>query len=80
MLPIPLLIAMVLAFGIDPPQTGVPPADVLGRVLETFGGITLVAALAFGLGFWVAFRVTRFGRLVQTGSYELGLGPMDHGR
>lgn len=54
MLPIPLLIAMVLAFGIDPPQTGVPPADVLARVLETFGGITLVAALAFGLGFWVA--------------------------
>jgi STE24 endopeptidase len=61
MLPIPLLIAMVLAFGIDPPQTGVPPSDVLSRVLETFGGITLVAALAFGLGFWVAFRVSRFG-------------------
>ncbi len=31
------------------------------RVLETFGGITLVAALAFGIGFWVAFRVSRFG-------------------
>ncbi|MGO9465327.1 MAG: M48 family metallopeptidase [Isosphaeraceae bacterium] len=61
MLPIPLLIAMVLAFGIDPPQTGVPPADVLARVLETFGGITLVAALAFGLGFWVALRASRFG-------------------
>lgn len=60
MLPIPLLIAMVLAFGIDPPQTGVPPSDVLARVLETFGGITLVAALAFGLGFWVALRVSRF--------------------
>jgi len=61
MLPIPLLIAMVLAFGIDPPQTGVPPSDVPARVLETFGGITLVAGLAFGLGFWVAFRVSRFG-------------------
>jgi STE24 endopeptidase len=61
MLPIPLLIAMVLAFAIDPPQTGVPPADVLERVLETFGGVTLVAALAFGLGFWVAFRVSQFG-------------------
>jgi STE24 endopeptidase len=61
MLPIPLLIAMVLAFGIDPPQTGVPPADVPTRVLETFGGITLVAALAFGLGTWVAFRATRIG-------------------
>lgn len=60
MLPIPLLLAMVLAFGIDPPQTGVPPSDVLARVLETFGGITLVAALAFGLGFWVAFRASRF--------------------
>jgi STE24 endopeptidase len=61
MLPIPLLIAMVLAFGIDPPQTGVPASDVLARVLETFGGITLVAGLAFGLGFWVAFRASRFG-------------------
>jgi len=61
MLPIPLLIALVLAFGIDPPQTGVPPADVLPRVLETFGGISLVAALAFGLGFWVALRVARVG-------------------
>jgi STE24 endopeptidase len=61
MLPIPLLIAMVIAFGIDPPPTGVPPSDVLARVLETFGGITLVAGLAFGLGFWVAIRVTRFG-------------------
>jgi STE24 endopeptidase len=61
MLPIPLLIAMVLAFGFDLPQSGVPPADVLPRVLETFGGITLVAALAFGLGFWVALRVSRVG-------------------
>ena len=33
----------------------------VARVLETFGGITLVAALAFGLGFWVAFQVSHSG-------------------
>jgi STE24 endopeptidase len=31
------------------------------RVLETGGGITLVAILAFGLGHWVASRVSRTG-------------------
>jgi STE24 endopeptidase len=61
MMPFSLLIALVLAFGMEPPQTGVPISDVRTRVLETFGGITLVATLAFGLGFWVAFRVSQFG-------------------
>jgi STE24 endopeptidase len=61
MMPLSLLIALVLAFGMDPSQTGVPVSDVRTRVLETFGGITLVATLAFGLGFWVALRVSQFG-------------------
>jgi STE24 endopeptidase len=61
MLPVSFLIALVLAFGIDPPPSGIPPSDVGVRVLETCGGITLVASLAFGLGFWVAFRVSHFG-------------------
>jgi STE24 endopeptidase len=61
MMPLSLLIALVVAFGMEPSQTGVPISDVRIRVLETFGGVTLVATLAFGLGFWVAFRVSQFG-------------------
>jgi STE24 endopeptidase len=61
MMPVSWLIALLLAFGIEPAQTGVPPADVIARVLETCGGVTLVAALAFGLGFWVSFRVSHSG-------------------
>ncbi len=38
MMPVPLLIALLIAFGIEPPATGVPAADVVTRVLETFGG------------------------------------------
>ena len=34
---------------------------MFARVLETFGGVTLVAALAFGLGFWVSFQVSHSG-------------------
>ena len=30
-------------------------------MLETFGGIILIASLAFGLGFWVAFRASHIG-------------------
>ena len=36
-------------------------SDVGARVLETCGGVTLVAALAFGLGFWVSFQVSHSG-------------------
>jgi STE24 endopeptidase len=61
MMPVSLLIALLIAFGVEPSVTGVPPADVGARVLETCGGITLVAALAFGLGFWVAFQVSHSG-------------------
>ena len=61
MMPVSLLIALLIAFGIEPPPTGVPQADVGTRVLETFGGITLIAGLAFGLGFWVWFQVSQSG-------------------
>jgi STE24 endopeptidase len=66
MMPVSLLIALVLAFGIESqegvvPPSGVPPSDVAARILETCGGVTLIAALAFGLGFWVALRVQSFG-------------------
>jgi STE24 endopeptidase len=61
MMPVSLLIALLIAFGIEPPTAGVPRADVVTRVLETFGGIALIASLAFGLGFWVAFRASHIG-------------------
>lgn len=61
MMPVSLLIALLLAFGIEPAQPGVPQSDVFTRVLETFGGVTVVAASAFGLGLWVSFRVNHSG-------------------
>jgi STE24 endopeptidase len=61
MMPVSLLIALLLAFGIDPPPLGVPPSDVVPRVLEMCGGITVVGLLAFGLGFWVSFQVSQSG-------------------
>jgi STE24 endopeptidase len=61
MMPLSLLIALVVAFGVEPSQTGVPSSDVRTCLLETFGGIMVVATLAFALGLWVADRVSRFG-------------------
>jgi STE24 endopeptidase len=61
MMPVSLLIALLIAFGVEPAAAGVPLADVGTRVLETFGGIALIASLAFGLGFWVAFRASYVG-------------------
>jgi STE24 endopeptidase len=61
MMPLSLLIALVIGFGIDPPRSGVPSSDVGVRVLETCVGISMVAALAFGLGLWVAARVSQTG-------------------
>ena len=74
MMPVSLLIALLLAFGIEPPPTGVPQADVGARVLETCGGITLVAALAFGLGFWVAFQVAHSGHATSRLRRRYALG------
>src|SRR6185312_12426037 len=48
-------------FGIDPPRPGVPTSDVGYRVLETCGGISLVALLSFGLGLWVASQASHVG-------------------
>jgi len=58
MMPVSLLIALLIAFGIESSAATVPQADVSTRVFETFGGISLIASLAFGLGFWVAFRAS----------------------
>jgi STE24 endopeptidase len=61
MIPVSLLVALLLAFGIEPSQSGVPQSDVGARILETCGGVTLVAGLAFGLGFWVSFQASHSG-------------------
>jgi STE24 endopeptidase len=74
MMPFSLLIALLLAFGIEPTQTFVPDSDVVARVLETCGGITLVAALAFGLGFWVSFQVAHTGYSTSKVRRRYGLG------
>jgi STE24 endopeptidase len=74
MMPVSFLIALLLAFGIEPPATGVPQADVGARVLETCGGISLVAALAFGLGFWVAFQVSHAGHATSRLRRRYALG------
>ena len=60
-MPVSLLIALILAFGFDPSRAGDPFTDVSVPVLETCGGISLVAILAFGLGLWVAARVSQPG-------------------
>ncbi len=61
MLPVSLLVALVVAFGIDPPPAGVPPSDVAFRLLEMCGGISLVAILSLGLGLWIASQVPQDG-------------------
>jgi STE24 endopeptidase len=61
MLPVPLLVALIVAFGFDPPRMGIPPSDVGYRILETCGGISLVAVLSLGVGLWVASRVSHDG-------------------
>ena len=61
MLPVTFLVALFVAFGIDPPGTGVAPSDVGLRLLETIAGIGLVALLSLGLGLWVASRVSHDG-------------------
>ncbi len=60
-MPIPLLIALLIAFGIDLPGDDVPGPAVSFRLMETLGGILLIAALSFGLGGWVAVQVSHFG-------------------
>jgi STE24 endopeptidase len=61
MFPITLLLALVIAFGIDSPGPRVPTSDVGYLVLETCGGISLVALLSIGLGLWVASQASNHG-------------------
>jgi STE24 endopeptidase len=62
-MPVSLLIALFLAFGIDVPAgpRPIPRVDLFEDLGETLGGLALVGALAFGLGRFVAARVSRQG-------------------
>jgi STE24 endopeptidase len=67
-MPVSLLIALLLAYGIDVPTGPGPIArpDLIGRLAEALGGLALVGALAFGLGRLVAARVLRRGYATAT--------------
>ncbi len=60
-MPIPLLIALLIAFGMDVPADNAPGISVSFRLIETLSGIMLIAALSYGLGGWVAAQVSHFG-------------------
>ncbi|WP_165229835.1 M48 family metallopeptidase [Aquisphaera insulae] len=60
-MPISLLIALLIAFGIDLPGPEVPGSLVPFRILEAAGGVLLIAVMSFGLGGWVASRVAHAG-------------------
>ena len=59
MLPIPLLIALFLAFGVE--TTPTPPDDPHGVLLLTFGAVLAVGSAAFLLGLGTASLVRRRG-------------------
>ncbi len=67
-MPLPLLIALILAFGFDTPdrpgKVPVPMSwgDACQRAGEAAGGVLLVAAFAYVLGKLVIWRVNRRGR------------------
>ncbi len=60
-MPISLLIALLIAFGMDLPGPEVSDGSVPLRLLEAAGGVLVIALLAFGLGGWVASRIAHFG-------------------
>jgi STE24 endopeptidase len=60
-MPVSLLIAVFLAYGIDVPPGPMTRPDLFERLAEAFGGLALIGALAFGLGRLVAARVSRRG-------------------
>ena len=60
-MPIPLLIALLIGFGMDPSSDDPPGLSVAYRLMETLAGVLLISALSYGLGGWVAFQVSRFG-------------------
>jgi STE24 endopeptidase len=74
-MPVPLLIALFLAFGLDAPRDLVPEREVSRLMLQALVGVVGVGLASVGLGSWVAWRVAVYGymtsrtrRLHQVGS------------
>jgi len=62
MIPIPLLLALLIAFGLDEAAWSGSPGPARETLARTIGGVVSLAALAFGLGCWTAWRARRTGR------------------
>jgi len=62
MIPIPLLVALLIAFGLDDFARPAPADSAREALAWTIGGVVALAALAFGLGGWTAWRARRTGR------------------
>src|SRR3954471_6180929 len=62
-MPVSLLIALFLAYGLDAPTGSGPIArpDLIERLGDALGGLAVVGVLAFRLGRLVAARVSRRG-------------------
>ncbi len=83
-MPLPLLIALFLAFGLDlpgnrPSAGPLPDGEASRRALEVVVGVLIVAASAFAFGRTLAWRVARLGRsspMVRR-AYLLGVRAVD---
>jgi len=62
MIPIPLLVALLIAFGLDNTASPTSQGSAKETLAWTMGGVASLAALAFGLGGWTAWRARRTGR------------------
>lgn len=62
MIPIPLLVALLIAFGLDDFAWPAPADSAREALAWTLGGVAALASLAFGLGGWTAWRARRTGR------------------
>ena len=74
-MPVPLLIALFLAFGLDAPRDLVAESEVFPLMLQALVAVVGFGLAAVGLGSWVAWRVSLYGymttrtrRLHQVGS------------
>lgn len=72
MIPIPLLLALLLAFGIDAPAAS--PGEVDGGLTRVVAAIGLVASGAFTIGLWTAWKVRRKGFATSRVRRTLGIG------
>src|SRR4051794_12994389 len=60
-MPFSLLLALLIAFGLDAPWAELPDLTISLRLVAICSGIIAIGGLSFGLGRWVASRVADFG-------------------